>query len=121
MGMLPELEEFRIETFWKDEKTADAYVGKKEVEVKRYILHPAKQLFHADRITRFEFGDIILRSRCFDYNRPDRKEYLEYLGLTEYNVYEICRRTHGMMVQDFIWMRFDGEDFTWEDVKRLKK
>ena len=72
MGTDELLSEFDMETFWRDEKTADVHVGTTRVCVKRYTTHPAKQLFHTDEISRFELGDIILKSRCFDPGRPDR-------------------------------------------------
>ncbi len=111
---------FTIETFWRDEKTSDVVVDDKWAHATRYTTHPAKQLFHADVVSRFELGDVILKSRCFDPARPDKDKILEFFGLDEYNVYDICRRTHGIMAQDNIWMRFDGEEITWEDIKRLK-
>lgn len=114
------MDNFTIETFWRDEKTADVTVDDKWAYVKRYTTHPAKQIFHADKVSRFELGDIILKSRCFDIGRPDKDKILAYFGLKEYNVYDICRKTHGMMAQDNIWMRFDSEEIEWEDIKKLK-
>lgn len=59
-----------------------------------------------------------LQNRCFDRARPDKDELLEYLGLSEYNVYKIVRRTHGMILGDQIWFRFDDdyEGVCWETV-----
>ncbi len=37
-----------------------------------------------------------------------------------YDVYEIVKKTHGLMHQDKIWFLFDGEDLTWETVKDAK-
>jgi hypothetical protein len=59
-----------------------------------------------------------LRNRCFDRARPDKADLLNYLGLEEYNVYEIIRRTHGVILGDFIWFRFDDDykGVCWETV-----
>ncbi|KSV58256.1 hypothetical protein [Acetivibrio ethanolgignens] len=42
-----------------------------------------------------------------------------YLGLQEYNVYDILRKTHGVLDKDFLWFKFDDDptDLTWDDVK----
>lgn len=102
--------------FWKNEKTADVTVGENSVEVKRYSTSPAKQLFYKDRITRYELGEI-LRLRCWDENRDHLERYLNAIGLREFDPYKICRKTHGVMVQDPIWFCFEGEDLRYEDVK----
>ena len=38
-------------------------------------------------------------------------------GLTENNPYEWCRKTHGVMYNDFWWIKFPGETIKWDDVK----
>jgi hypothetical protein len=55
--------------------------------------------------------------RCFDINRPDKAFLLECLGLDYYNPFEIVKKTHGFLQDDFIWVRFEGEDLSWEDVR----
>ena len=107
---------FKFEVLWENEKTADVDVGVSTVRVKRHVLHPVKQIFYADEITRYELGNI-LRSRCYDRRRPDIDKILEFMGLQEYDVYKMCRFTHGKMAQDFIWFRYEGEDLRWEDLE----
>lgn len=60
---------------------------------------------------------IVFESRCFDRNRYDIKEILEYLGLLEYSPYHICLKTHGVSTQDYMWIRWQGESVTWNDVR----
>lgn len=98
---------------WEDEVIASVKVKDEEVIADRFILHPAKQLFYADTIPRFIFGQI-LRDRCFDKNRPDCIELLQSIGLKEYNPYEICRITHGKMIQDKTWFKFEGETMNYK-------
>lgn len=59
----------------------------------------------------------VLELRCFDRNRPDAKEILEYFGVPEYSPYHICLKTHGASTQDYKWIRWAGETLTWDDVK----
>ena len=111
---------FKFETFWGDVKTAEVDVREDKVFINRLVMHPAKQIFYNDEITRYELGNI-LKSRCFDENRPDMPKLLELIGVDEYDVYKICRKTHGKMLQDKIWFRYEGEDLSWEDMKGWRK
>ena len=110
--------ELFMECYWKDEKTASVRLDKHYAYITRYTKHPVKQIFYSDKITRFKFGEI-LEDRCWDKNRPDIKKILSLIGLTEYNPYEICKRTHGKMYQDSIWFRFPGEILTYEEVQHV--
>ena len=102
---------------WEDEVIGSVHVGQMEVLIERYSLNPVKQIFYTDKITRFELGEI-LRLRCFDEGRPDKDELLSLLGLDEYNPYEICKKTHGKMVQDKTWFKFEGETFGYNELLR---
>jgi len=66
-------------------------------------------------MTRFQLGKI-MEMRCWEKGRPDINEILNHLGLSEYNPYEIVRKTHGVSYNDFIWFRFPGEKLTSKDV-----
>lgn len=48
------------------------------------------------------------------------RELLRLGGLSFYDPYQIVQKTHGVMVDDCYWIRFDGENLTWEDVKHLR-
>ena len=102
--------------FWKDEKTADVTVTENAARVKRYTKNPAKQLFCKSQISLFEL-DEIFKWRCWDQNRENIEKYLYKLGLTQFNPYKICKKTHGAMYQDNIWFKFEGEKLSWSDVK----
>lgn len=109
------VEDYSFEVFWKDEITAKVTVEGPEVKVQRYIKHPLKQLFAKDVMTRYQLNQI-LELRCWDRERPDIQELLEYRGLKEYNPYEIVKKTHGVSWNDYIWFRFPGENLTSKDV-----
>ena len=98
---------------WGDEVISSVKVDDKKVHIDRYVIHPVKQIFYKDEITRLEFGEI-LRSRCWDENRPDMDTLLGLIGLNEYNPYEICKKTHGKMAQDRTWFKFDGETINYK-------
>lgn len=109
------METFTFEVYWRDEITARVYVKPTEVVISRYTDNPAKQLFSAKKMTRYQLGKI-LEMRCWEKSRPDIGGILNKLGLSEYNPYEIVRKTHGVSYNDYIWFRFPGEKITSRDV-----
>ena len=104
---------------WRDEVISSVVTGEKKVHIDRFILHPVKQIFYKDDITRFEFGEI-LTNRCWDRSREDIDTLLQLIGLNEYNPYEICKRTHGKMAQDDTWFKFDGETLNYQMLRENK-
>lgn len=101
---------FKFSVFYNTELTADVDVKENDVLIKRYTMHPVKQIFYADRIPRYKLGEI-LELRCWDKNRVDLLDCLHKIGLSEYNPYEICRRTHGITYADKIWFRYENDYF----------
>ena len=53
-------------------------------------------------------------NRCFEPSRPDKKQLLNRLGLDAYDSLEIVKKTHGMMAEDYCWVKFEGEDIDYE-------
>ena len=102
--------------FWEDEKTADVVFGERTAHITRYTTHPAKQIFAKDEMPLFQVGEVLLL-RCWDKNRDNLQKYLDKLGLDEFNQYKICRKTHGVMYQDKIWFKYEGENLCWDDVR----
>ena len=90
-------------------------VRRNKVNIKRVIIHPLRQIFPSNEISRNRLNEI-LEHRCFDRNRPDASEILMSMGLSEYRPIDIIRRTHGVSYNDYIWFRFMGENIRAEDV-----
>ena len=57
-----------------------------------------------------------LKWRTFPPTRANADELLEALGLNAYNRWAIVRKTHGVMADDEIWLRFQGETLKHKDV-----
>jgi hypothetical protein len=110
-----ELKDYSFEVYWKNDLTAKVTVTGSEANITRYVIHPHKQLFCSDKMTRYQINKI-LEMRCFDKGRPDAMEKLKAMGLTEYVPYDIVRITHGVSYNDFIWIRFPNENIKAEDV-----
>lgn len=66
------------------------------------VLYP---FYGRDSVT-IEEVTAFLESRCFDKNRPDRDTLLSHLGLNNYNVWAIVRKTNGKMAHDHLSVEF---------------
>ena len=61
-----------------------------------------------------------LKWRVFPETRVNAEELLAALGLKSYNRWAIVRKTHGVMADDEIWLRFKGETLKHRDVTLRK-
>lgn len=67
------------------------------------------------------YVDNFMSSRCFEECNASRDFFLKDLGLKTYNPWDIVPLTHGVMLEDFTWVRFKGqENLTWKDVKHAR-
>ena len=67
------------------------------------------------------FDDFIsfLEERCFPKERANCKEVLKLIGLDYYDPYAIVHKTHGVMCHDNFWIKFEGENITYEETRVL--
>lgn len=91
-------------------------VNSKLVKNEVYTSNIVERLFPASTDLYNILG--ILRGRVICEERCDSL-MLESMGLSEYNVYSILRHTHGVDIDDFMWLKFDEDpiDLTWDDVR----
>lgn len=87
-----------------------------KVQVVRYTDSFLDNPLPRGNLNIFDLYDFI-EGRCFPRSRANAKEVLASLNLTEYNPYEIVKKTHGIQWDDFYWIRFKGENLTYNDVK----
>lgn len=112
------MHKYQFSTYWKDEKTADVIIAadRKSLIYKKYTEDILKVPFAFDNPTIEQMYDFI-ESRCMPKERTQLQDYLEELDLEEYNPWDIVKRTHGVMWEDFLWFKFPGEDISWDEVK----
>ena len=112
------MDDYKFTVMWKDDVMADVelYDKRRKVRIEKYKNTFPENPFYGGEITP-ERVYSFLEGRCMDRNRPCLSEYLKWLGLKEYNPYEIVRITHGTMWEDFQWLKFPGEEIGWKDVK----
>ncbi len=106
----------KFETYWKDELTSRVIVHNNHVYIKRYVLHPVKQIFPTNETDVYTLSKI-LEGRCWERGRKDIDNILNKLNIKYYNPLDIVRKTHGVSYNDFIWIKFEGEKLDWEDIK----
>ncbi|MFC9709398.1 hypothetical protein ACFTRD_14725 [Paenibacillus sp. NPDC056933] len=63
-------------------------------------------------------GDVLdyFESRCFPRTRHHADKILQSLGLNDYVASEIVKQTHGVLYDDYVWIRFSNEELTCADV-----
>ena len=98
-----------FEVYWRDE-----YVGRFENGVcVEHVYHNPK----LDVLMTYT-ADKFLSSRVFPEIGWD-DEMRELYGFEDWSPLEICKRTHGYMMADFLWLKFPNnwdENLTWGDV-----
>lgn len=111
----PRLEDFSLEVWWKNRLTAKVHSEGTKVYVESTEKNPMKRLFPNMTLSRYQASEV-LKMRCWDPGRPDIKELLAACGLTKYIPLDIVRKTHGVSYNDFLWIKFPGENLRAEDV-----
>lgn len=91
-------------------------IGDKDVNVISYTDRVGDQQFPEDKVT---FDDVYdwLEYRCFPRTRANCKELLKRMGLSAYDPLDIIHVTHGMLWDDYIWVKFEGEEIEYKDIK----
>ncbi len=85
-----------------------------------YADHTDKSVFavnHTDKLVKTAFGRkeypswenfcSFIEERCIPKGRSGLREYLECIGLDEYDPFEIIRKTQGRMAEDSQWIKVE--------------
>ena len=104
-----------FDTMWKDKVTEQVAIKHYVGEVCSYSDNAAENAFAVPPFDIF-YVNQFMEGRCFEENNASREFFLMDLGLESYNPWEIVRKTHGFLWDDYMWIRFEGETLTWEDV-----
>ena len=92
------MDDYKFTVMWKEDVMADVelYDKRRKVRIEKYKNTFPENPFYGGEVTP-ERVYRFLEGRCMDRNRPCLPEYLKWLGLEEYNPYEIVKITHGTM------------------------
>lgn len=70
--------------------------------------------------TKVTYADLLefYEARCFPRERVNARGLIKALGLDYYDPEMICRKTHGMQFDDFLWLQFSDEpQVKYDDIK----
>lgn len=112
----------KFEYYEKDKlntKVSVDYV-KQEIIVENFTDDIVEQAFGKRKIT-MDIIDEFFRERVFPETRVNCKDILEGLGLRNFDAEAIARITHGVLIHDFNWIRFDEEEIGWEEIKKFRE
>lgn len=79
--------------------------------IENFTDDPLKTAFGVNRLPTWNDFLIFLEERCIPRERAGLREYLEVLGLDEYDPFEIIKITKGIMAEDNLWIEVlnDGD------------
>ena len=77
------------------------------VKAENYTDELIKTAFGSNTAPTWEDFDAFLRERCISRERDGLMEYLESIGLYEYDPFEIVKKTQGRMAEDKQWLEIE--------------
>ena len=114
------MEILKFQYMYKDIVAADVVVDYRNKQVSCVNYTEDITLRPFGTVTELSMRDFerLLENRCFPRERRNCKQLLADLGLEYYTPLGIVRKTHGRQLEDFSWIRFEGEDLDYErDIK----
>jgi len=77
------------------------------VSVENTTEHIVKTAFGKNAVPTWEDFQNFLEERCVSRSRSGIREYLEAIGVEEYNPMEIIKKTSGRMAEDNQWLKLE--------------
>lgn len=110
--------DYDIQYFYKEDLLTVIHVRGRSVAFENYSDEVILIAFGVREAVTYEDLLEFYESRCFPRERTGAKDLLRGLGLDYYDPELICRKTHGMQFDDFMWMQFSDEpQVRYEDIK----
>lgn len=105
----------------KNDPVANVYISDdhKQVKIEKLVPDSVIQPFGGNNLS-LDRVYTFLKSRCYEDDREDLDEILRQANMTSNNPWEWNKVTHGVMWDDQLWIKFEGEDLCWEDVRWRK-
>ena len=90
----------------------------KVVSVKNFTEDPVERPFGVREKPTISDLDNFFKSRCFPEERYNKKAVLKAIGVDYYDPFLIVEKTHGRQLDDYMWVKFEGEELDYErDIK----
>ncbi|MCD8131710.1 MAG: hypothetical protein LUE16_10640 [Lachnospiraceae bacterium] len=101
---------------WEDTPVAEIHINNGKPQIIKLVPDGVIQPFGGSRQDMMRVYDF-LESRCYENGRADLPEILSQANLQDNNPWEWVKVSHGVTWDDFWWIRFEGEDIIWKDVR----
>ena len=114
------MEQLKFQYMHKDTVSADVVVDRRSRSITCVNYTDDITLRPFGRRTTPTMDDFLdfLESRCFPHERRNCGQILADLGLKDYVPLSIVEKTYGRQLEDYCWIRFEGEDLDYErDIK----
>ena len=100
---------YRLDYFNQEKRCTTLYADftDQQVTAENHTDDPVKCAFGTNTSPNWEDFQAFLRERCLPRERAGLREYLDALGLAEYDPWEIVRITKGRMAEDQQWLRIE--------------
>lgn len=105
-----------LEYLHKDRLIAEIIIENNEIYFINYTDDVIEKPFGNMTTIGFKEFKRFLAFRCFPDGRWNLNELLPYIGGI-YDFLSIIRVTHGVLSDDYFWIRFKGQDIKWDDIK----
>lgn len=113
------VKETKVEVMWRND--LQMIIQYRLIDIKSELCVPnpviwVPKYIYPDRIT-YKNYERFLCTRLPDKTRDDIDDILKNYGLREFQPVKMCRLSHGRNMTDFLWLRFDDEHVTFDDIK----
>ena len=105
-----------LEYLCKDNLISEIIIENNEVYFINYTDNVIEKPFGCMTSVTFNEFKRFLAFRCFPRDRWNCRELIEYTD-GEYDFIKIIGLTHGVLSDDYFWIRFKGEGIEWADIK----
>lgn len=112
-------EETKITIMWEDIPQLEVRIQIPKISSRLLVDKPilvVPKIIYPDRIT-FQTFDEFLCLRLPSKYRADIDDIVKRYGLREFNPYAMCKKSHGRNMTDFLWMKFDDEEVSFNDIR----
>ena len=109
----------KIVIMWKDIPQVEILMTTPRPTATKLVAEPKiiiPEKIYNGEIT-YQILDEFLCRRLPDKTRDDMPDILKRYGLRSFNPYTMCRMSHGRNVTDFVWLKFDDEEVTFNDIR----
>ena len=110
----------KIEVLYRDEPQLEITLLSFNKVVSKLLIEKPKVFvpisIYPENITINSFNDF-LESRLPDKTRSDIDDILKRYGLRFFNPIQMCMKSYGRNMSDFLWLRFNDKKETFADIR----